>query len=44
MPEESTSPDLVELNRRFVEAWNRRDVEAVMNSFAPDAVGGDGGG
>jgi ketosteroid isomerase-like protein len=37
MPEESTTPDLDELNRRYVEAWNRRDVEAVMSSFAPDA-------
>ena len=38
MTEESTTPDLVELNRRFVEAWNRRDVAAAMSSFAPDAV------
>jgi ketosteroid isomerase-like protein len=35
MPEESTTPDLV---GRFVEAWNRRDVEAVISSFAPDAA------
>ena len=38
MPEESTTPDREELVRRYVEAWNRRDVEAVMSSFAPDAV------
>jgi ketosteroid isomerase-like protein len=38
MPDESTTPDLVELNRRLVEAWNRRDVEAVISSLAPDAV------
>jgi uncharacterized protein (TIGR02246 family) len=36
MSEEST--DLVELNRRLVDAWNRRDIEAVMSLFAPDAV------
>jgi ketosteroid isomerase-like protein len=33
MPEQSTTPDL-----RLVEAWNRRDIEAVMSLFAPDAV------
>ena len=38
MPEESTTPDREELVRRYVEAWNRRDVEAVISSFAPDAV------
>jgi ketosteroid isomerase-like protein len=38
MSEESTTPDLVELNRRLVEAWNRRDIEAVMSFFASDAV------
>jgi len=36
--EEFTTPDLAELNRRFVQAWNRRDVDALMSSFAPDAV------
>lgn len=38
MPKESTTPDVVELNLRFVEAWNRRDVEAMVSFFAPDAV------
>jgi ketosteroid isomerase-like protein len=36
--EESTTPDLVELGRRFVEAGNRRDIDAVMSHFAPDPV------
>jgi ketosteroid isomerase-like protein len=36
--EESTTPDLAELNRRRVEAWNRGDVDEVMSFFAPDAV------
>jgi ketosteroid isomerase-like protein len=35
---ESTTPDLAELNRRLLEAWNRRDVEAMMSFFASDAV------
>ena len=38
MPEESTTPDLVELVRRQRDAGNRRDLDAVTNSFAPDAV------
>jgi ketosteroid isomerase-like protein len=38
MPEESTTPDLVELSRRFVEAANRRDWDALMSHLAPDAV------
>ncbi|HEY4450308.1 MAG TPA: nuclear transport factor 2 family protein [Solirubrobacteraceae bacterium] len=38
MPEESTSPDVVELTRRAFEAVNRHDVDAVMSFFAPDAV------
>jgi uncharacterized protein (TIGR02246 family) len=36
--EESTTPDLVELVRRQFEAGNRRDLDAVTSSFAPDAV------
>jgi uncharacterized protein (TIGR02246 family) len=36
--EESTTPDLVELARRLVDAMNRRDVAAMMSVFAPDAV------
>jgi ketosteroid isomerase-like protein len=38
MPEESTTPDLVELTRGFFEAASRRDLDAVMRLFAPDAV------
>jgi ketosteroid isomerase-like protein len=38
MTEESTTPDLVELTRRWVDATNRLDVEAMMSFFAPDAV------
>jgi ketosteroid isomerase-like protein len=38
MAEESTTPDLVELTRHFVETWNRRDLDAWMGFFAPDAV------
>jgi ketosteroid isomerase-like protein len=38
MPEESTTPDLVELVRRAFEAANRHDVHAVMGFYAPDAV------
>jgi len=38
MAEDSTTPDLVELDQRFLEANNRRDLDAVMSFFAPDAV------
>ena len=38
MPEESTSPDLLELVGRAFEAANRRDLDAVVNSFAEDAI------
>ena len=38
MPDESSTPDLVELNRAFIEAANRGDVDAFMSFFAPDAV------
>src|SRR5437764_15330166 len=38
MSEESTTPDLVELLRRADEAAERRDWDAVMSIFAPDAV------
>jgi ketosteroid isomerase-like protein len=38
MSEESTTLDLVELVRGAVEAANRRDLDAVITSFAPDAV------
>jgi ketosteroid isomerase-like protein len=38
MPEKSTTPDLVERARRQCEAANRRDIDAVMSSFAVDAL------
>jgi ketosteroid isomerase-like protein len=45
MSEESTTPDLVELTRRQIEAINRRDLDALMSTCAPDGVydtGADG--
>jgi ketosteroid isomerase-like protein len=38
MPEEATTPDLVELTWRVLEAANRRDLDALMSSFTEDAV------
>jgi ketosteroid isomerase-like protein len=38
MPEESTTPDLVELARRSIEAANRRDFDGVLAVFAADGV------
>ena len=38
MAEESTSSAPVEHVRRQFEAGSRRDIDAVMSSFAPDAV------
>ena len=38
MSEESTTPDLVELSRRLIEAGNRADFDAMLSFFAPDAV------
>ena len=38
MTEESTSPDLIELARRYLEAAHRRDFDAMMGFWAPDAV------
>jgi ketosteroid isomerase-like protein len=38
MSEESTTPDLVELVRRWNEAWNRRDVDAGLSLLSPDIV------
>jgi ketosteroid isomerase-like protein len=37
MPEKS-SPDLIELARRYLEAAHRRDFDAMMGFWAPDAV------
>ena len=38
MPEEHTTPDLVELLRLAIEAANRRDLDAVIGFYASDAV------
>src|SRR2546423_12909557 len=38
MPEEPTTPDLVELIGRAFEAANRRDLDAAASSFAEDAT------
>ena len=38
VPEESTTPDLVELVRRLDDAANRLDFDAAMSFCAPDAV------
>jgi ketosteroid isomerase-like protein len=38
VPEESTTPDLVELVRRQLEAANPLDLDALMSFFAPDAI------
>jgi hypothetical protein len=38
MPEESTTPDLVERQRQAVEAGGRRDWDEAMTFYAPGAV------
>jgi hypothetical protein len=38
MPEESMTPDLVELTGRQLDAANRHDLDAFMSVFASDAV------
>jgi ketosteroid isomerase-like protein len=38
MPEEATTPDLVELTRRAYESFSRRDVDAVMRYYDRDVV------
>jgi ketosteroid isomerase-like protein len=38
MPEESTTPDPVELAKQAFDALNRRDFEALERFYAPDAV------
>ena len=38
MPEESTTPDLVELTRQAIEAAGRRDFDAAMSRYAEDSV------
>jgi ketosteroid isomerase-like protein len=41
MPEESTTPDLLELARRSVEVVNRGDVDAALSNWGPDSVWDD---
>jgi ketosteroid isomerase-like protein len=43
MPEESTTPDLVELTREHVQAIGRADIDAIMSAYAPTAAGGVAG-
>jgi ketosteroid isomerase-like protein len=38
MTEESTTPDLVQLESRLLEATNRRDLDAALRFYATDAV------
>ncbi len=38
MAEDATTPDLVELTQRIFDAIDRRDFDAAMIAFAPDAV------
>jgi ketosteroid isomerase-like protein len=38
VPEESTTPDLVEVVRRSLEASSRRDLDAAFSIWAPDAL------
>ena len=38
MPEESTTPDLAELNRRAIESGARGEWDAAMSSYGPDSV------
>lgn len=38
MSDESTTPDLIELVRETVETGDRRDVDALMTFYAPEAV------
>jgi ketosteroid isomerase-like protein len=38
MSDESTTPDPVEITRLVIEAFSRRDLDAVMRFFMPDAV------
>jgi ketosteroid isomerase-like protein len=38
MPEESTTPDLVELTRQANDALSRRDIDAYVGFFAPGGV------
>jgi ketosteroid isomerase-like protein len=37
-PQESTTADLVELQKRLTDAADRRDLDALMGFYAPDGV------
>jgi ketosteroid isomerase-like protein len=41
MTEEPTTPDLEEIARKFIEAVKRRDIDAGLSNFRPDAVWDD---
>jgi uncharacterized protein (TIGR02246 family) len=38
MPEEPSSPDLLDVTRRAIEAANTKDVDTLLSFYAPDAV------
>ena len=38
MPEESTTPDLVELAQGFLDALNARDIDTAISIYGPDSV------
>jgi ketosteroid isomerase-like protein len=38
MPEGATTPDVVELTRRSVEALNRRDLDTALSAYGPNSV------
>jgi ketosteroid isomerase-like protein len=38
VPKESTTPDLVEVTQRWIDAVNARDIDAAMRLWAPDGV------
>jgi ketosteroid isomerase-like protein len=38
VPDDSTTPDLVELSQRLTDAINAREIDAVIGFYAPDAV------
>src|SRR5436190_3522882 len=38
MPDESTTPDLIEHTRRSMEAWNSGDFDGAMSMFSPNSV------
>jgi ketosteroid isomerase-like protein len=38
MSEESTTPDMVELTRTYIETVNRRDFDAMESVYTPDVV------